>query len=86
MPTQHDNAKRWRPWQFSLRTMLMLMFGAGCFLGGWTAHEWQRQRELEQPESDVLYRDSTAGVDAADDLFGGQPMSGEDLDDLFRDP
>ena len=48
MTTQHDKPKRWRPWQFSLRTILLLMFGVGCFLGGWTANEWQRQRELEQ--------------------------------------
>ena len=24
------------------------MLGAGCFLGGWTAHEWKRLRELER--------------------------------------
>jgi hypothetical protein len=47
MPSERDKKKRWRPWQFSLRTMMLLMFGASCFLGGWTSHEWKRRRALE---------------------------------------
>jgi hypothetical protein len=53
MTTQHDKAKRWRPWQFSIRTLLLLMLCAGCFLGGWTANEWKRQRELERAQQET---------------------------------
>ena len=40
----------WRPWQFGLRTLLILMLSVACFFGGWTANEWKRQRELEQAQ------------------------------------
>lgn len=47
MPSGNNKPKRWRPWQPVLRTLLLLMFGVACFLGGWQANEWKRQRELE---------------------------------------
>jgi hypothetical protein len=93
MTTQHDKAKRWRPWRFSIRTLLLLMFGASCFFAGWTAHEWQQQRELERSMSedplDDLFGDAPATT--PDPLFG-EPMTGapddrtDPLDDLFGDP
>jgi len=50
MTSQRDIAKRWRPWQFSL---LLIMLGAACFLGGWTANEWKRQHELERAQQEM---------------------------------
>jgi hypothetical protein len=52
MTTQHDKAKPWRPWQFSIRTLLLLMLVVGSYLGGWMSNEWQRQRELERARTD----------------------------------
>ena len=52
MPSERDKAKRWRPRQFSLRTLLILMFGVACFFGGWAAHEWKRQREIEHDQKE----------------------------------
>ena len=47
-------------WQFSLRTLLMLVLVIAAFLGGWTANEWKRQRELEQAQKAVrLKREET---------------------------
>jgi hypothetical protein len=39
--------RRWRPWQFSLRALVLWTLCVACFFGGWTANEWKRQRELE---------------------------------------
>ena len=40
--------RRWRLWQFSLRTLLTLTLAFACFFGGWTVREWAYQRELER--------------------------------------
>ena len=44
MPSARDKPKRWRPWQFRLRTLMTLMLAVACFLGGWMANDWHRQR------------------------------------------
>lgn len=64
MTSQHDKAKRWRPWQFSLRTLLLIMFGIACFLGGWTANEWKRRREMEraQQEDEARFSEVEAAI------------------------
>lgn len=43
-----DKPRRWRPWQFSLRTLLILTLAVACFLGGWTTRDWVLERELER--------------------------------------
>lgn len=48
MGAGEEKAKRWRIRQFSLRTLLLLMFGAACFFGGWTANELKREREMRE--------------------------------------
>ena len=40
--------KLWRPWKFSLRTLLTLTLAFACFFCGWTARDWELQRELER--------------------------------------
>ena len=50
MTTQHDKAKRWRPWQFSLRTLLVLMLVVASYLGGWMSNEWKQARDLRRAE------------------------------------
>ncbi|MBC8352589.1 MAG: hypothetical protein H8E66_11405 [Planctomycetes bacterium] len=47
MTSQHDKPKRWRPWRFSLRALLILTFGAGCVCAGWL----ERQREYDRAEA-----------------------------------
>ena len=47
MTTQHDKPKRWRPWQFSLRTLLIIMiFASGYFAGIGTYH--RRAQRMQQ--------------------------------------
>jgi hypothetical protein len=41
--------KRWRPWQFSLRFLMLVMFGVATFSGGWVANDWNRKRAIIQP-------------------------------------
>ena len=53
MTTHHDKAKRWRPWQFSLRALLLLMLVVVSYLGGWMSNEWKQQRELERSEQEM---------------------------------
>ena len=53
MTTQHDKAKRWMPWQFSLRALLMLMLVVASYLGGWMSNEWKRQREMERAKQEA---------------------------------
>ena len=57
MTTQHDKPKRWRPWQFGLRTLLLLMLVVASYLGGWMSNQWKRQRELERakPEREASF-------------------------------
>ena len=38
MTTQHDKAKRWRPWQFSLRTLLFLTALTVVCVAWWIDH------------------------------------------------
>ena len=40
-----DKAKRWRPWRFSLRSLLSLMLLVATFFGGWKANDWYRDRD-----------------------------------------
>ena len=35
----------WRPWQFSLRFILLLMLVVSAFLAGWQANEFRRERK-----------------------------------------
>ena len=53
MTTLHDKPKRWRPWQFSLRTLLLLMLVVASYLGGWMSNDWQRRRELERAKQEA---------------------------------
>ena len=53
MTTQHDKAKRWRPWQFSLRALLLLMLVVASYLSGWMSNEWKQQLELEQAKQEA---------------------------------
>ena len=43
-----DNPRRWRLFQFSLRTLLTLTLAFACFFGGWTVREWAYEREMER--------------------------------------
>jgi len=43
MTTQLDKARRWRPWQFCLRTLLTLVLAVSCFFGG------SRQNNYDKP-------------------------------------
>ena len=52
MTAQHDKAKRWRPWRFSLRALLVLMLVVASYLGGWMSNEW-KQRELERAKQEA---------------------------------
>ena len=54
MTTQHDKAKRWRPWQFSLRTLLWIFVVVASFCVGWMSNEWKRAREPERVKPDQL--------------------------------
>ena len=40
MSSGEQKAKRWRPWQFSLKTLLLLTMFVASFFGGWQAHVW----------------------------------------------
>ena len=87
-------SRRWRPWQFSLRTLLGLMLVVAAFCGGWTTNEWKRQRELEQAQNEAAnvsmpnppptaaMMPNTGGVSGMPDMTG---VEGE-FDDLFGDP
>lgn len=79
MTTQPDKPKRWRRWQFSLRTLMLIMFAVACFLGGWQANEWKRQRELDQAQRDADARRQAAqaAIDAMARTMT-QPISSED--------
>jgi hypothetical protein len=35
-----EMVERWRPWQFSLKTLLFVTMLAASFFGGWQAHVW----------------------------------------------
>ena len=64
MTTQHDKAKRWRPWRFGLRTLLLLMLVVGCYFAGWTASERKQQRErIQQIKAVDLRMDWGLSVD-----------------------
>ncbi len=53
MTGQHDRSKRWRPWQFGVRAMLLLMLVVASYLGGSMSNEWKRQRELERAKQET---------------------------------
>ena len=35
-------------WQFTLRTLLLLVLCAGFFFSGWTANDWRRRSQLSE--------------------------------------
>jgi hypothetical protein len=42
----NDNTvQRWRPWQFSLRTLMILMLVVAAFFAGWHARDWQARNK-----------------------------------------
>ena len=41
MTTQHDKAKRWRLWQFSLRMLLLLMLVVAVFVALFSPHPFR---------------------------------------------
>jgi hypothetical protein len=47
MSQDEPRAKRWKPWQFSLRLLFQLMLVTAAFFGGWVANDWKREREAE---------------------------------------
>jgi hypothetical protein len=49
MSSSEEKTKRWRPWQFSLRFLMLLTFGAASFFGGWQANEFSRRSNLPTP-------------------------------------
>ena len=56
MTSQHDKAKRWRPWQFSLRTLMFLIIVVATYLSGWMSNEWNQQRESERAKQEARAR------------------------------
>lgn len=54
MTSQHNKAKRWRPWQFSIRALLLLTLVVGSYLGGWMSNEWKSQIDLERAKQQRL--------------------------------
>ncbi len=43
MSRGEGKTKRRGPWQFSLRFLMLLTFGAATFFGGWQANEFSRR-------------------------------------------
>ena len=39
MSSGGEKPKRWRPWRFSLRLLLLATFGVAIFFAGWTAND-----------------------------------------------
>ena len=39
MSSGGEKPKPWRPWRFSLRLLLLAMFGVSMFFAGWTAND-----------------------------------------------
>ena len=58
MTSQHDKAKRWRPWQFSLAVLFLVVTIAALFSAIWL-HKPSRitwpiyDPEIEAPEEDT---------------------------------
>jgi hypothetical protein len=54
--SEHSPAKRWRPWQFSLRLLMLLMFGVETLCAGWTANDWKHKRlaKLARPTTPTV--------------------------------
>lgn len=74
---------------------MLVMFGVACFLGGWQANEWKRQRELDRAKAVPANSSKThpATLRAApqtsetDFLFGDAPAgpTPANMGDLFDD-
>ena len=48
MTTQRDKAKRWRPWQFSLWTLIILTLVVAAFFAGWQEARVNAQADWRQ--------------------------------------
>ena len=47
MTSREKKVMRWRPWRFSLRLLLFVMFAVATFSAGWVANDWHRQRAMK---------------------------------------
>ena len=50
---EHRKPRGWRPWQFSLRALMLLTLVVASYLGGWMSHAWQQQREMERAKQEA---------------------------------
>lgn len=74
MTSQNDNAKRWRPWQFSLRTLLVTMLVVASFFAGWNARDWYLRREKPFQWMDEM--GTVITVDRDGNMLSVQPSRG----------
>jgi hypothetical protein len=44
MAPGNEMAKGWRPWQFSLRVVMLITLVLASFFGGWRANDWHREK------------------------------------------
>ena len=48
--------RNWRPWQFGVRTLFVLMLLVATFFAGWNTSDWYRERELKRENVAVMFR------------------------------
>lgn len=59
MIQDEKTVKRWHPWKFNIRSLLLAMFVVAAFCAGWAANDWNRSRRRDEFTRAMNYVEAT---------------------------